>query len=445
MHRYISSIKIRKDIIRKDGTSPIYLIIHINKRRKRIPLGIYAEVRYWHAGSASVKIPRMSKLSEDTNARLHKIKEKVARIFTEAHLKDTPLNMERFLHLYEKAYMQEDFLWWMAQKIVERKSVIKGSTIIQYRKLMKFLISWRDAPAFHEFSDEEVKMFGDHLEGRAIFPLENYSSAKQKKLKAFVKGAKALTFSELNDGFVDRFEVHLRRQGYGVNTRGSYHKILRNFINLAIRGGRMDDDNPYKRFKIIQAKSNRVYLTPEEVTKLWELYQEKTLDTHLQRVLRWFLFMCFTGLRPSDLVELEERNVIHDKLVFCPNKTEGHKLFLSIPLSRYAVQLIKDGEGKGLQLFRCILANNINPPLKIIADITEINKHLTNYVGRHTFATTFLSAGGKVTVLQTLLGHSKIDTTMVYVHILEKDKVEQMRIFDEFWNFEKPKVISAIK
>ncbi len=36
---------------------------------------------------------------------------------------------------------------------------------------------------------------------------------------------------------------------------------------------------------------------------------------------------------------------------------------------------------------------------------------------RHTFATEFLNAGGQVTDLQLLMGHEKIETTLVYAHV----------------------------
>jgi site-specific recombinase XerD len=44
---------------------------------------------------------------------------------------------------------------------------------------------------------------------------------------------------------------------------------------------------------------------------------------------------------------------------------------------------------------------------------------VTYHVSRHTFATNFIISGGNVTVLQKLLGHSKIEDTMIYVHIAE--------------------------
>ena len=55
--------------------------------------------------------------------------------------------------------------------------------------------------------------------------------------------------------------------------------------------------------------------------------------------------------------------------------------------------------------------------MKDIAIACGIRKNLTMHVARHTFATEYLRNGGHVHVLQQLMGHSKITTTMIYVHV----------------------------
>ena len=40
---------------------------------------------------------------------------------------------------------------------------------------------------------------------------------------------------------------------------------------------------------------------------------------------------------------------------------------------------------------------------------------------RHTFATGYICAAGVVRQLQVILGHQRIDTTMIYVHLAGQD------------------------
>jgi len=65
--------------------------------------------------------------------------------------------------------------------------------------------------------------------------------------------------------------------------------------------------------------------------------------------------------------------------------------------------------------------------LKKIADYANINKEISFHSARHTFATFFLEKTDDLATLQRLMGHSSISQTMVYVHLTEKKKVEQMQ------------------
>ena len=44
-------------------------------------------------------------------------------------------------------------------------------------------------------------------------------------------------------------------------------------------------------------------------------------------------------------------------------------------------------------------------------------KPFTAHILRHSFATHMLNQGNNIHVIKTLLGHSKLETTMVYLHL----------------------------
>lgn len=82
-------------------------------------------------------------------------------------------------------------------------------------------------------------------------------------------------------------------------------------------------------------------------------------------------------------------------------------------------------------LFDCPADQTVNYRLKEIAAIAGIKKHLTTHVGRHTFGFLYLLMGGKVEELQEIMGHSKIETTMIYTHTDHDRKMAGVRKFDE--------------
>lgn len=51
-----------------------------------------------------------------------------------------------------------------------------------------------------------------------------------------------------------------------------------------------------------------------------------------------------------------------------------------------------------------------------------ITKPLTFHSGRHTFAVLMLDLGADIYMVQKLLGHKEIHTTMVYANIMDKKK-----------------------
>ncbi len=151
---------------------------------------------------------------------------------------------------------------------------------------------------------------------------------------------------------------------------------------------------------------------PHEINTLFEYWNSKFINDLHKSVLARFLFSCFTGLRISDIQQLTPDNVIGDYLVFVSQKSVKMQC---IQLNKSAHQFIGNKvlfEGKHSN-------EHINRTLKDICKVAGIKKNVSYHVARHTFATNFLISGGNVTVLQKLLGHSKIEDTMIYVHIAE--------------------------
>jgi site-specific recombinase XerD len=61
--------------------------------------------------------------------------------------------------------------------------------------------------------------------------------------------------------------------------------------------------------------------------------------------------------------------------------------------------------------------------IKEIAKLANISKYLTYHTSRHTFGTIAVQIL-PITVVQSILQHSDIKTTMVYLHLSNKERNE---------------------
>lgn len=75
--------------------------------------------------------------------------------------------------------------------------------------------------------------------------------------------------------------------------------------------------------KVAQLQIEKIFLTFEEI----ELIREVVLPKHLDKARDVFLFVCYTGLRHSDLLRLSKSNVIELKgntlISFVPQKSDS--------------------------------------------------------------------------------------------------------------------------
>lgn len=63
----------------------------------------------------------------------------------------------------------------------------------------------------------------------------------------------------------------------------------------------------------------------------------------------------------------------------------------------------------------------IQTRVRKLGEKAGLERRLHCHLLRHTFASDFLSRGANITDVQRILGHEKLDTTMIYAHISQEN------------------------
>lgn len=234
-----------------------------------------------------------------------------------------------------------------------------------------------------------------------------------------------LNYVKVKEEDIKDYLEHLQEVGKKASTVSRNLASIRSFYQFLIRNKKIkvDPTNNIQSPKI--EKRVPSVLTAKEVELL--LDQPKDVDLKGTRDKAMLEFAYATGMRVTEIISLDVADVNLDEgYVTCKTGSKER----NIPLGSLSLKALKEymldarpvliKNEKEKALFVNINGQRLTRQgfwkiVKYYKEQAHITKDITPHVLRHSFATHLLQNGADLKAIQTMLGHSDISSTQVYM------------------------------
>lgn len=454
--------------INKTGKAPIRLIYQISGVRKFIPTGqkVFPEnwdkknqrAVYLDKRTAKRLLPNtdfallpLSNEVNDINNKLNSVIDDIKAIEKRFELDKITYSPDMVINAYNESKTPETkkdqsktIVYEYIDRFIEEQSttLTKGSLTV-YRSLKKHLVD------FHKKTKMPIRF--DNMD------LTFFKSFQNFLIKEPVYG-------------IRHGKEMLLASGLKNTTVAKQLTTLKTLLRYAERTG-IATNNKYRDFTVKREALPVIALTQSEFSKMFffdfsdytkqvegsGIIDEKISYQTLEKVRDIFCFACVTGLRFSDLSELNWSNIKNNAIDITVVKT---KQKLHIPLNEYALSILGRYRDKATPLPR-MTNQRLNVYLKVLGKFAGIDENVEivrfkgatrvveNYpkyeligahTGRKTFCTLSLEKGMSAEQVMAISGHKDYKSFKRYVNVTNEIKKQAIV---KAW--EMPKVLSIAK
>ena len=279
--------------------------------------------------------------------------------------------------------------------------------------------------------ERQLKYFFDFLENEKKLS-DNTLQSYRRDLKQFKRYLESyeIHYNRVKEEDIKDYIKEMQEQGKKPSSISRSIASIRSFYQFVLRRKKVKQDPTanVQSPKIEKRVPN--VLTAKEVELL--LDQPKDVDLKGTRDKAMLEFAYATGMRVTEIISLNIEDVnLEEGYVVCKTGTKQR----TIPLGTMSLKalkeyiedarniLIKDENEKAL--FVNINGSRLTRQgfwkiIKYYKEQAHITKDITPHVLRHSFATHLLQNGADLKAIQTMLGHSDISSTQVYMQFQDE-------------------------
>ncbi|MCD8043191.1 MAG: site-specific integrase [Tannerellaceae bacterium] len=299
--------------------------------------------------------------------------------------------------------------------------------------------------------DYTIKELGEYYTSNSfngyLFPFVKYQIKKLKTenrtktaliyetaLRSFSKFklGEDIRIDKIDGALMQRYENYLKNNNVCNNSISCYMRALRAIYNQAVQKGLCISKYPFRNVYTGVDKTSKRAVNEDIITSLRQF--DLTEHSNLEFARDLFLFSFYTrGMSFVDMANLRQCNLKNGYLSYFRSKT---KQYLSIKIEKCIQNIIE--KYKSLAIEDYILPiysiqnldytshlRTYNKRLKRLSEILRLEKPLSSYVSRHSWATIAFHKGISIQVISEGMGHENEKTTKIYLASINQSVIDE--------------------
>ncbi|WP_291130913.1 site-specific integrase [Flavobacterium sp. UBA7682] len=311
-----------------------------------------------------------------------------------------------------------------ALKIIQNlydKGKLEGMSI---HEIKKQILNESSSDSFVHFAEGLIT---DLKEANRFGTASAYSDALAA-IKKF-SGIDNLKFERVSFEFLTKWETAHLAKGNSINGFSAYLRAIRAIFNKAIKAGVAAKElYPFDDYKLKGKQTAKRALSAELLKKI--INKKFDAESPLFSTRCYFLlsYMMY-GMNFIDMAYLRKENIADGRIYYSRSKTSRlfdikitpnlEKLLsyyiTKYPESEYVFPILKREEPELMYKDAKWARNRYNDKLDDLGKACKIDKKLTSYVSRHSFATQAMFQQIPLEAISAMLGHKSLKTTQIYL------------------------------
>ena len=282
---------IRKDVIYKNNTSPLFLLFFHDGRKKSVGLGISLAREYWNAEAQKVAddCPDRDNIQFQITAKIKEYNKKIQRL----EALDIPVNFDTLFDAKPARSVRITIEDGFKTEIERLESLGKINSATKHKYALQVLDDYKPTTMALEAIDL------DYLKG---------------------------------------LELYLRQRGNKDNSIATRFAIFKAIYSKAVKEGKVAvKQNPFTLFQVgsLWVKTRKRAIDKDDIQRLIDLEIAEGHTTEYRRLAKdLFLFSYFTaGMNFGDIARLRYKDIVKGRVNYSRHKTQKLLSFQLVPMA----------------------------------------------------------------------------------------------------------------